>query len=147
NPWLSCAPRGITPPCEWCARGEYAQCVNFARGALAPGIHHGNSADATGGFAPLLPAPESQCIPIPDDVSFEQAVLADPFSVSLHATLHHPPPASGTALVYGCGTLGLLNIAILRALYPQVAVLAIARYPHQTRLAAHLGAARVIAWR
>lgn len=140
NPWLSCAPRNITPPCEWCQRGEYAQCTNFVSGALAPGIHQGNSSDATGGFAPLVPAHESQCIPIPDDVSFEAAVLADPFSVSLHATLHHPPPTGGTALVYGCGTLGLLNIAILRALHPQVRVLAIARYDHQARLAAQFGA-------
>ncbi len=147
NPWLSCAPRGITPPCAWCKRGEYAQCANFARGALAPGIHHGNSSDATGGFASLVPAHESQCIPIPDDVSDEAAVLADPFSVSLHATLHNPPPETGTVLVYGCGTLGLLNIAILRALYPGVRVLAVARFPHQQRLAEQVGAARVLAWR
>lgn len=147
NPWLSCAPRGITPLCAWCERGEYAQCANFARGALAPGIHHGNSKDATGGFAPYVPAHESQCIPIPDDVGFDAAVLADPFSVSLHATLHTPPPPAGTALVYGCGTLGLLNIAILRALYPDVRVAAVARYAHQERLARQLGAARVIAWR
>lgn len=147
NPWLSCAPRGITPPCAWCERGEYAQCANFARGALAPGIHHGNSRDATGGFASLVPAHESQCIPIPDDVSNEAAVLADPFSVSLHATLHNPPPDTGTVLVYGCGTLGLLNIAILRALYPQVRVLAVARFAHQQRLAEQFGAARVLAWR
>lgn len=147
NPWLSCAPRGITPLCAWCKRGEYAQCANFARGALTPGIHHGNSSDATGGFASLVPAHESQCIPIPDDVSDEAAVLADPFSVSLHATLHNPPPETGTVLVYGCGTLGLLNIAILRALYPQVRVLAVARFPHQQRLAEQFGAARVLAWR
>jgi threonine dehydrogenase-like Zn-dependent dehydrogenase len=147
NPWLSCAPRGITPPCEWCARGEYAQCANFTRGALAPGIHHGNSSDATGGFAPLVPAHESQCIPVPDDVSDAAAVLADPFSVSLHATLHNPPPAAGTVLVYGCGTLGLLNIAIVRALYPHVRVLAVARFPHQEHLAQRFGAARVLSWR
>ena len=147
NPWLSCAPRGITPPCEWCQRGEYAQCANFVSGAIAPGVHHGNSRDATGGFAPLLPAHESQCIPIPDDIGFEAAVLADPFSVSLHAALHNPPPADGTVLVYGCGTLGLLSIAILRALYPKVGVYAVARYPHQDRLARQLGAAHVIPWR
>jgi len=90
NPWLSCAPRGL-PLCEWCLRGEFAQCLNFTRGNIAPGIHHGNSAHATGGFAPRLPAHESQCIPVPDDVSDEAAVLADPFAVSLHAILHHPP--------------------------------------------------------
>ncbi len=144
NPWLSCAPRGL-PPCEWCVRGEFAQCLNFTHGSIAPGIHHGNSAHATGGFAPRLPAHESQCIPVPDDVSDEAAVLADPFAVSLHAILHHPPTEGGTALVVGCGTLGLLAIAILRALHPSVRVLAVARFDHQRRLAEQFGAERVLA--
>lgn len=141
NPWLSCATRGL-PLCEWCRKGELAQCRNFTRGVIAPGIHTGNSRDASGGFATELPAHESQCIPIPDGVSDEAAVLADPFSVSLHSILHEPPPGPA-ALVYGCGTLGLLSIAILRALHPGVRVLAVARYPHQADLARRFGAERV----
>src|SRR5579884_3595039 len=82
NPWLSCAPRGIEPPCPECAEGRYSLCRNFARGAIPPGIHTGNSRAATGGFAPLLPAHESMCIPIPPGVTDEQAVLADPFAVA-----------------------------------------------------------------
>jgi threonine dehydrogenase-like Zn-dependent dehydrogenase len=145
NPWLSCATRGLAP-CEWCERGDLAQCLNFRGGHLAPGIHHGNSRQATGGFAPLLPAHESQCIPVPDEISDEAAVLADPFSVSLHSILHSPPPASGgCALVYGVGTLGLCAIAILRALHPTVRVLAVARFAHQARLASKLGAHAVLA--
>jgi len=142
NPWLSCAPRGL-PLCEWCGRGDLAQCLSFTSGALAPGIHHGNSREATGGFATLVPAHESQCIPIPDGVSDEAAVLADPFSVSLHAILRHPPDGR-LALVYGCGTLGLLAVAILRALYPDTRVLAVARFEHQARLALRFGAERVL---
>ena len=143
NPWLSCATRGL-PLCEWCQRGELAQCLNFTRGGLPPGIHHGNSSGAPGGFADRLPAHESQCIPIPDGIPDDVAVLADPFAVSLHAILHHPPEGDEIALVYGCGTLGLLAIAILRALYPSVRVAAVARYPHQARLAEKLGAERVL---
>ncbi len=143
NPWLSCVTRGL-PPCEWCQRGELAQCLNFTRGHLTPGIHHGNSSDATGGFATLLPAHESQCIPVPDGISDEQAVLADPFSVSLHAILRHPPSEGATALVYGAGTLGLAAVVILRALYPSVRVLVVARFPHQRKLAEALGAERVL---
>jgi threonine dehydrogenase-like Zn-dependent dehydrogenase len=144
NPWLSCGPRGIDPPCPACADGQYSICRNFHRGRLPPGIHTGNSANATGGFAPLVPAHESMCIPIPDGVSDEQAVLADPFSVSFHGILKRPPTPGSTVLVYGCGTLGLLAIAILRALHPTVRVLAVARFPHQAALARTLGAARVI---
>ena len=72
NPWLSCVPRGV-PPCEWCQRGDLAQCLNFARGVAEPGIHSGNSATATGGFAPRVPAHESQWIPIPDEISDDAA--------------------------------------------------------------------------
>jgi threonine dehydrogenase-like Zn-dependent dehydrogenase len=143
NPWLSCATRGL-PPCDWCRRGELAQCESFHRGGIDRGIHTGNSRHATGGFAPFVPAHESQCIPIPDAVSDDAAVLADPFSVSLHSILHSPPPADGAALVYGCGTLGLLAVAILRALFPGVRVLAVARFPHQQRLAERLGATELL---
>lgn len=142
NPWLSCLPRGL-PPCEYCQQGHLAQCLNFTRGAASPGIHSGNSATATGGFAPRVPAHESQWIPVPDSVSDEAAVLADPFSVSLHAILKAPPRPGATALVYGCGTLGLLAIAILRAQHPEVRVLAVARFEHQARLAEEFGAAVV----
>jgi len=47
-------------------------------------------------------------------------------------------------LVYGCGTLGLLAIAILRLLHPTVRVLAVARYAHQAELARSLGAELVL---
>jgi len=142
NPWLSCATRGVEP-CQFCREGRLAQCLNFGQGAIERGIHHGNSATATGGFAQRVPGHESQWFPIPDSVSDEAAVLGDPFAVSLHAILKAPPPADGTALVYGCGTLGLLAIAILRNVYPALRVCAVARYPHQARLAMQLGADRV----
>src|SRR5205809_747155 len=64
NPWLSCAPRGIQPPCPECAEGQYSICRHFTRGILPPGIHTGNSSRATGGFAPIVPAHESMCISI-----------------------------------------------------------------------------------
>ena len=144
NPWLSCATRGLEP-CEWCRRGDLAQCMNFRRGTIEPGIHHGNSRHATGGFAPLLPAHESQCIPVPDAIGDDADVLADPVSVSLHSILHSLPPAGGTALVYGVGTLGLCAIPILRALHPSVRVLAVARFEHQARLAEKLGAHATLA--
>jgi len=143
NPWLSCAPRGL-PLCEWCENGDLAQCQNFTQGPVEVGIHTGNSATATGGFATRVPAHESQWIPIPDEVSDDAAVLADPFAVSLHAILRTPPRRGRSVLVYGCGTLGLLAIAILRLLYPDVRVLAVARFDHQARLAEGFGAEHVL---
>jgi threonine dehydrogenase-like Zn-dependent dehydrogenase len=115
-------------------------CWNFHEGRLAPGIHTGNSADATGGFAERLPAHRSMVVPVPDEIDDEMAVLADPFSVSLHAITRTPPPAGGRAVVYGSGALGTCATAILRALHPTVDVATVARWPAQAALAAKLGA-------
>jgi len=146
NPWLSCAPRGIAPICEMCRDGQYSLCVNFKRGRLAPGIHTGTCRDASGGYAPYLPAHESMAIPVPDEVSDDAAVLADPFSVSLHSVLRHPPAAGDLVVVYGCGTLGLCAIEILRKLF-DAKVYAITRFEHQAELARRLGAIETIPWR
>ncbi len=140
NPWLSCGPRGIVPPCPACASGDVNMCHNFTTGHLAPGIHSGNSSDATGGFAELVPAHTSMAIPCPDDVPDDVAVLADPFSVALHSVLRNPPPPGGDALVYGVGALGICTVEILRAFHPTVRVAAITRHDFQSQLAQKHGA-------
>ncbi|HTX94402.1 MAG TPA: alcohol dehydrogenase catalytic domain-containing protein [Mycobacterium sp.] len=145
NPWLSCGPRGIDPPCPACQNGDYSLCWSFTDGDIKPGIHTGVSADVTGGYAELMPAHDSMLFGVPDAVPDEMAVFADPFSVSLHAITRHPPPPSGQVLVYGAGSLGLCAVAILRALYPQVAVAVVARFAAQAELARRFGAALVLA--
>src|SRR6202048_428 len=145
NPWLSCGPRGIEPPCPACDTGDYSLCWSFTDGDIKPGIHTGVSADVTGGYAELSPATDSMLFAVPESVPDELAVLADPFSVSLHAITRHPPPRSGRVLVYGAGSLGLCALAILRALYPDVTVAVGARFDRQAQLARQFGAAIVLA--
>jgi len=145
NPWLSCAPRGVSPVCPACEAGDLSLCWNFREGPIEPGIHTGVSKDATGGWADLMPAHDSMLIKVPDAISDEQAVLADPFAVSLHSVTRHPPPPGGKVLVYGAGTLGLCATAILRALHPDVEVGVVARFPVQADLARRFGASRVFA--
>jgi threonine dehydrogenase-like Zn-dependent dehydrogenase len=128
NPWLSCGPRGIEFRCPACETGDYSLCWSFTDGDIKPGIHTGVSADVTGGYAELMPARDSMLFAVPDSVPDEVAVFADPFSVSLHAITRHPPPPTGRVLVYGAGSLGLCAVAVLRALYPQVAVAVVARF-------------------
>ena len=145
NPWLSCGPRGIEPPCPSCQSGDYSLCWSFCDGDIKPGIHTGVSADVTGGYAELMPAHDSMLFAVPESVPDELAVFADPFSVSLHAITRHPPPRSGRVLVYGAGSLGLCAVAILRALYPDVAIAVVARFDAQAELARRFGAAVVLA--
>lgn len=143
DPWLSCFVRGADPPCDACARGDFPLCERPSRAAgdpLPPGIHTGNCAGVAGAFADRFEAHETQLVPVPDGLSFDQAVLADPFAVALHSVLRFPPRDDGPALVYGCGALGLMTVAILRALCPGVEIHAIARFTHQRRLAEAFGA-------
>jgi threonine dehydrogenase-like Zn-dependent dehydrogenase len=100
--------------------------------------------DAPGAWAELLAAHDSMLIPVPDTVPDELAVLADPFAVSMHAVVRHPPPPGGRALVYGAGALGTTSLACLRALFPDVEVAVVARFPAQAALARRLGAALVL---
>ncbi len=144
NPWLTCAPRGIEPVCPACQAGDLSLCWNFTAGDMSPGVHVGVTTDAPGAWAELMTAHDSMLIPIPDEVPNELAVLADPFAVSLHAIVRHPPPPAGRALVYGAGALGLTSVAALRALYPDVEVAVVARFPAQIEQARHFGASVVV---
>jgi len=145
NPWLSCAPRGITPLCPPCQAGDLNLCWSFTKGDIGPGVHIGVVTGAPGAWAEQLATHSSMLIPVPDEIPDEAAVLADPFSVSFHAILRNPPPPGGRVLVYGAGALGLSSVAILTALYPGVEVGVVARFPAQEAMARQFGASVVFA--
>jgi threonine dehydrogenase-like Zn-dependent dehydrogenase len=144
NPWLSCGPRGIEAPCEACRQGRYPWCRNFRSGDLPASIHLGNCAGAAGAHAERFAAHISQLFAIPDDVSDEAAVLADPVSVSLRSVLLAPPSDGQPVLVYGSGALAFAAIALLRHLYPATEVWAATRPGARAALAARVGAHAVL---
>ena len=144
NPWLSCGPRGIDPPCPACQAGRYPWCRNFRSGDLPVSIHLGNCAAAAGAHAERFGAHVSQLFAIPDAVSDEAAVLADPVSVSLRSILLAPPADDRAVLVYGSGTLAFTVIALLRHLYPATEVWAAARPGARAALASRIGAHAVL---
>jgi threonine dehydrogenase-like Zn-dependent dehydrogenase len=144
NPWLSCGPRGIDPPCVACQEGRYPWCRNFRSGDLPVAIHLGNCVAAGGAHAERFAAHPSQLFAIPDAVSDEAAVLADPVSVSLRSVLLAPPADDAAVLVYGSGTLAFAVIALLRYLYPAARVWAATRPGSRAELASRLGAHAVL---
>jgi threonine dehydrogenase-like Zn-dependent dehydrogenase len=144
NPWLSCGPRGIDPPCPACAEGRYPWCRNFDQGSIPPSLHIGNCAAAPGVHSEQFSAHEHQLFPVPDDVSDEAAVLADPASVSLRTILLHPPVPGSPVLIYGCGTLALAALGLLRHLYPDVEVWVVSRPGARAELAEQMGAHAVL---
>ncbi len=140
NPWLSCTPRNVSPPCPACSAGDLSLCWSFTVGDIGPGVHIGVASGAPGGWAELMAAHDSMLIAVPGSVPDELAVLADPFAVSLHSVLRHPPPAGGRAVVYGAGALGTTALAALKLLHPDVQVAVVARFPAQAAMARGLGA-------
>ena len=144
NPWLSCGPRGVEPQCEACQAGRYPWCRSFRSGNLPVSIHLGNCSAAVGAHAERFAAHSAQLFPIPDGISDEAAVLADPVSVSLRSILLAPPADGQTVLVYGSGTLAFAAIALLRHLYPTANVWAVTREGSRAGLATRLGARAVL---
>jgi threonine dehydrogenase-like Zn-dependent dehydrogenase len=144
NPWLSCGPRGVDPPCDACKEGRYPWCRNFRSGDLPVSIHIGNCAAAVGAHAERFGAHVSQLFAIPDGVSDEAAVLADPVSVSLRTILLAPPAENQRVLVYGSGTLAFAAIGLLRHLYPAAQIWAATRPGARAALATRLGAHEVL---
>jgi threonine dehydrogenase-like Zn-dependent dehydrogenase len=144
NPWLSCAPRGIDPPCPACQMGRYPWCRNFTGGVIPPALHIGNCAGAAGAHAERFAAHEGQLFGVPDDVPDEVAVLADPVSVSLRTILLHPPEPGLPVLVYGSGTLAFAAVALVRHLYPDIEVWAVTRSGPRAAMAERMGAHAVL---
>jgi len=140
HPALGCTVRGITPPCTACAEGRDALCKNVTRGDLSAGIQTGYCRDTGGGFSESFVAHESQAYRVPSSISDRAAVLIDPFACAVHAVLRISLTEKDTALVIGCGAIGLLTIAALRASGCRARILAVAKYAHQRSLAMALGA-------
>jgi len=148
NPLLACAERG-TEPCPACARGEEGLCQNVAGGGLAPGML-GYHRDLPGGWGGWIVARPERLHPVPDGVPDRRAVLAEPLAVALRGLrrafgANDGPRFPGSLLVIGAGAIGLLSLALLRALGFAGRLDVVARHPRQAELARRLGASNVYA--
>ena len=120
NPWLSCVPRGIDPPCGSCRDGELSLCWHFTEGDLAPGIHTGTCRDAPVG-SPTSAGSRDDDPSGPRQCLRRGRRLGRPFLRVAHSVTRHSPPG-GRVLIYGAGALGTTALAILKALHPDVEV-------------------------
>jgi len=91
--------------CEWCRRGAAHLCPN-SRMLGRPPVH--------GALQERFAWPASQCVVVPDSIPDEQAVMLVPLSLAIHIVDHATLPVMGSAVVLGCGSLGLLLIQVLR---------------------------------
>ena len=67
-----------------------------------------------GAFADYVAVPQSALYRLPDALSFEQAAMTEPVSVAFHAVNLLPSAIGDSAVVVGCGMIGLFVIQALR---------------------------------
>ncbi|MDD4092925.1 MAG: zinc-binding dehydrogenase, partial [Smithellaceae bacterium] len=103
--------------------------------------------DVGGGFSPRMVMHRTQPFKVPDNLTNDEALLLEPMACAVHAVLKHSPTAGNRVLVVGCGTIGLLTIATVKALAKDAEVTALARYSFQAEMARALGADEVITGR
>jgi threonine dehydrogenase-like Zn-dependent dehydrogenase len=144
DPVLSCAARGMDPPCRACQEGQFSRCENITKGRLSRGVQIGACADTGGSWSPYFVAHRSQLFRVPDGVSDENAILVDAFCSALHPAIRNLPGDEDTALIIGAGAISICAVAALRALGSRARVIVLAKYPFQGELARRYGADEVV---
>jgi threonine dehydrogenase-like Zn-dependent dehydrogenase len=140
-PVLTCATRGISPPCDQCAAGQVNLCERVAFGHLEPGLQCGFCESTGGGWSQQMVVHPTQVVEVPEALTDEQAVMVEPLACAVHAARQVD---AGRVAVIGAGTLGLLTVAALRRLSPATEIMATAKHADQRRWAKELGADVVV---
>ncbi|HEY3249052.1 MAG TPA: alcohol dehydrogenase catalytic domain-containing protein [bacterium] len=144
EPTLPCVTRGVTPPCRYCAAGNYNLCIRVADGHISPGLMIGACRDTGGSWGPSFVAHRSQVFPLADAVSDENALMAEPFAVAVHSAVSYPPADRSTVLVIGGGVIGQCAIAALRATGSGARIIALVKHSFQEETARRMGADVVV---
>ena len=118
--------------CFFCRKGRGSLCEN--------GRNFGFSDN--GGLAEFAVWPATQVIPLPDSIPAEQAPLAEPTTVAVHAVRRSGVKVGDTAAVIGCGVVGLTTLQVLRIAGARV--FAVDAKESSLKLAAELGAEETI---
>lgn len=80
------------------------------------GVHlTGLTAQASGGYADQVLVDAAMTMRVPDGVDADAAALTEPMAVALHAVRRGQVGARDTAVVIGCGPIGLAVVAMLKA--------------------------------
>lgn len=113
--------------CEFCTGGKTNICIHKKPlGVSTDGV-----------FAQEIILDAKYLIPVPAELPDERAILIEPFAVTVHALKKAGITPGTTVAVIGCGTEGLLSIAL--ALYQGAEVTVIDINPLKLALAEKLG--------
>jgi L-iditol 2-dehydrogenase len=96
-------PNTYCSQCEFCLKGK----TNICKTKKSFGV------TVNGLFAQEVILESEFVVPVPSDLVDERAILAEPFAVNVHALKKANIAKETSVAVIGCGTEGLLSIALL----------------------------------
>lgn len=102
--------------CEFCLAGK----TNICSSKKSFGV------TINGLFASEIVIESEFLVPVPPELVDERAILAEPFAVNVHALKKANISKGVSVAVVGCGTEGLLSIALLNYIGAEITVLDIA---------------------
>ena len=99
--------------CFYCERRQFSQCKQYKATGLTAGFTPNG-----GGFGEYVKAmpwvAERGIVPLPDNVSFEEATFLEPINTILKAVQKARVSAGETVLVAGCGPIGLQLLMVTK---------------------------------
>jgi len=116
--------------CEWCTSG---------RANLCPQTRFCGSPPVDGAFSQYYVLNAHQARPIPDDMSYDAALMAEPLANLLHVMKLAGLSKGQTACVLGCGPIGLLLMQLVK-LAGASRLFVSERVPYRLERARRLGA-------
>ena len=127
--------------CKYCQIGDYNLCINLRE--------IGSSSD--GGFAEYVTIPEhliriGGLVPVPDNLTDEEAALLEPLACCLNSYYRMLPVAKGgTVVIIGDGPMGLIHLQLFKRLSgSRVAI--VGKVPLRMKKARAMGADVVLAY-
>ncbi|MCL2865365.1 MAG: NAD(P)-dependent alcohol dehydrogenase [Lachnospiraceae bacterium] len=93
--------------CETCKKGTYNLCKRMSFMAIPK--------ERAGVFSEYCAHPANMCYKLPDHVSTLEGALMEPLAVGLHALDLADVKVGQSAVVLGCGCIGLVTIMALKA--------------------------------
>jgi (R,R)-butanediol dehydrogenase/meso-butanediol dehydrogenase/diacetyl reductase len=90
-------PSIVCGECHWCKQGQYNLCGSLGYTGLA----------TDGGFAEFARVPAYQLHRLPNELNYEQGALIEPLAVALRGVAFSKIEHGDTAVVFGCGSVGL----------------------------------------
>lgn len=103
-------PALVCGQCDQCRAGRPNTCRRLQ--------FMGNPGEAPGAAADVRVLPAENCFRIPESMSLDQAVLAEPLSVGLHAVRLAGLAASARVAILGAGPIGLSVLLCAQAVAP-----------------------------